>query len=171
MAENESLDVGNRRFRWVVSDLLRGRPPAEIADRLIKKVGGAWNYVLRHGFDVVGIINLANSDDNLVSAVRDTGGSDFAHLIKSNASPAALPAAILDRVNRAALDMVLESGIQKVICHREGRSVVELATVKQQVIAAAEPALEQLSNALLNATRSGLRLRLPKAAAARSAPS
>src|SRR5215210_5249159 len=113
MAENESLDVANRRFRWVVSDLLRGLPSEEIAHRLIKKVQGAWNYVRRHGFDVVSTINLASAGDDLASAVRGTGGSDFAHLIRSNASRSALPAMVLDRVNRAALDMVLESGIQQ----------------------------------------------------------
>jgi hypothetical protein len=166
MAENESLDVGNRRFQWVVSDLLRGLPAEAIAHRLLKKLCGAWAYVRRHGLDVFQVINLAIAGQDLAPAVRGTGGSDFAHLIKLHASGPVLPATVLDKVNRAAIEMVVESGIQRVISHRDGPSLLAAIRMKREIVAAAEPALSSLSDSLLRGPKTPLRVRVPNSAAA-----
>ena len=109
MAENESLDVGNRRFRWITSDIMRGRAPVEIAERLVKRVYAAWNNVRQHGFDVLDVVGLAAIGNDLARAVCKTGGSDFAHLIKLHARPMDLPGKILDAVNRSAFQQVIDS--------------------------------------------------------------
>jgi hypothetical protein len=159
MAENESLDVSNRRFRWIVADLLRGLPPTEVAQRLVKKLCCVWNYVRMHGFNVAEVVGLATTGNDLTAAIRETGGSDLAHLIKLHAHPMYLPGTILDSVNRAAIEQVIDSGLQQAICYKNGPTVLEASRVKQQIMAVAEPVLSSLTDSLLGTS---LRVRAPK---------
>ena len=160
MAENESLDVSNRRFRYVVADLLRGLPPEEVAQRLVRKLCGVWNYIRRHGFDVPEVVRLAAAGCDLTEAIRDTGGSDLAHLIRLHARPTDLPAVVLDEVNRAAIEQVIDSGLQQATCHRNGPSVLDARHIKRQILAIVEPVIQALTDSLL--ARPSTRVRAPK---------
>jgi hypothetical protein len=163
MAENERLDVCNRRFRWIVSDILRGLPPAEIAQKLIRKLAGAWNYIHRHGFNALEVISIASAGGALDAAIRDTGGNDLAHLIRLHAHPVLLAGTVMDDVNRSAVEQVIDSGLQRAICRRDGPSLLEAMSTKRQIMAAAEAAIPDLTESLL--FRRTARVRAPKVVA------
>lgn len=159
MAENESLDISNRRFRWIVADLSRQVPPSDVAQRLIKKLCGAWTSVRKHGFNVADVISLAITGSDLAAAIRDTGGSDLAHLIKLHAQPMCFPGSVLEKVNRSAIEQVIDSGIQKAICYENGPTVLTASHIKQQIMAFIDPVIPSLTDLLLGSDK---RVRAPK---------
>jgi hypothetical protein len=149
MAENESLDVSNRRFCWVTADILRGRPPEEIAHHILKNMCAAWSYVRKNGFDVVTVIGLATAGQDVSDVIRSTGGSDFAHLIKLHGNPMQLTGGVLDSVNLAAIEQVIDSGLQQAASHPDGPDVLEVANIKRQLIMSCKPAISSVTDALL----------------------